>query len=113
MFIPDPDFYQSRIPDPKTATKERFKKKFFKHFFLVTNFTKFKIFLFLNCSRKKFEPNFKELWNFIPKKLSLSSQLYEFGIPDPGVKKAPDPGSGSATLPTGTSKMNCGKTWMF
>jgi hypothetical protein len=23
MFIPDPDFYPSRIPDPKTATKER------------------------------------------------------------------------------------------
>jgi hypothetical protein len=73
----------------------------------------------LNCSRKKFGPNFKELWNFVPKKLSLSSQKYEFGIrdpgseirdpgsginlsriPDPGVKKAPipDPGSGSATL---------------
>ncbi len=25
-----------------------------------------------------------------------------FRIPDPGVKKAPDPGSGSATLPPGT-----------
>jgi hypothetical protein len=25
--------------------------------------------------------------------LSLSSQKYEFGIPDPGVKKAPNPGS--------------------
>jgi hypothetical protein len=42
--------------------------------------------------------------------LSISSQKYGFGIrdprsgirkkpiPDPGVKKAPDPGSGSATL---------------
>jgi hypothetical protein len=28
MFIPDPDFYPSRIPDPKTATKERDEKKF-------------------------------------------------------------------------------------
>jgi hypothetical protein len=50
--------------------------------------------------------------NFLPKKLSLSSQKYGFGIrdprsgirkklfqiPDPGVKKGPDPGSGSATL---------------
>jgi hypothetical protein len=26
MFIPDPDFYPSRIPDPKTATKERGEK---------------------------------------------------------------------------------------
>jgi hypothetical protein len=52
----------SRIPDPKTATKERGEKNFFvKHFFAATNFTKCKIILFLNCSRKKFGPNFKEL----------------------------------------------------
>jgi hypothetical protein len=38
-----------------------------------------------------------ELLNFM-QKLSLSSQKYGFGIPDPGVKKAPDPGSGSTTL---------------
>jgi hypothetical protein len=25
--IPDPDFYSSQIPDPKTATKERSEKK--------------------------------------------------------------------------------------
>jgi hypothetical protein len=47
---------------------------------------------------------------FLPKKLSPSHQKYGFGIrdpektysgsriPAPGVKKAPDPGSGSATL---------------
>jgi hypothetical protein len=28
----------------------------------------------------------------------LSSQKYGFGIRDPGVKRGPDPGSGSATL---------------
>jgi hypothetical protein len=82
MFIPDPG---SRIPDPKTGRKERGEKKsFVKHFFVATNFPKCKIILFFNCSRKKFEPNFKELWNFLPKKLSLSSQKYEFGIRDPG-----------------------------
>jgi hypothetical protein len=26
--IPDPDFYPSRIPNPKTATKEKGEKKF-------------------------------------------------------------------------------------
>jgi hypothetical protein len=26
MFIPDPDFYPSRIPDPKTAIKKRGEK---------------------------------------------------------------------------------------
>jgi hypothetical protein len=40
MFIPDPDFYSFRIPDPKTATKERGEKKFVvKPFFVATNFT--------------------------------------------------------------------------
>jgi hypothetical protein len=28
MFIPDPDFYPSRISDPKTATKDMGEKKF-------------------------------------------------------------------------------------
>jgi hypothetical protein len=86
MFIPDPDFTHpgSRIPDSKTATKERGENKFFvKRFFVAINFTKCKIILFLNCSRKKFGPNFKELWQFLPKKLSLSYQKYEFGIRDP------------------------------
>jgi hypothetical protein len=32
--IPDPDFYPSRIPDPKTATKERDEKKFLSYLFL-------------------------------------------------------------------------------
>jgi hypothetical protein len=45
MFIPDPDFYPSRIPDPKTATKERDEKKFVViYLFLATNFTKCKLF---------------------------------------------------------------------
>ena len=45
-----------------------------------------------------------EFYVFLTKKLSQSSQKYGLGsgknlfrIPDPGVKKAPDPGSGSAT----------------
>jgi hypothetical protein len=50
MFIPDPDFYPSRIPDPKTATKERGGKKFVViTCFVAINFTKFKIILFLKC----------------------------------------------------------------
>jgi hypothetical protein len=32
--IPDPDFYPFRIPDPKTATKERGGKKFVVKLFL-------------------------------------------------------------------------------
>jgi hypothetical protein len=48
MFIPDPDFYPSRIPDPgsripdpKTATKDRGEKKLVSiPFYVATNFTK-------------------------------------------------------------------------
>ncbi len=39
MPIPDPDFYPSRIPDPKTATKERGQKMCVKPFLVATNFT--------------------------------------------------------------------------
>jgi hypothetical protein len=53
MFIPGPDFYPFRIPDPKTATKERGEKKLVvKPFFVATNFTKLKIILFLNAEQK-------------------------------------------------------------
>jgi hypothetical protein len=50
MFIPDPEFYPSRIPDPKTATKERGEKKFVViPFYIATNFTKLEIILVLKC----------------------------------------------------------------
>jgi hypothetical protein len=46
--IPDPDFYPSRIPDPKIATKEMGENKFLViPFFVATDFTKLKIILFL------------------------------------------------------------------
>jgi hypothetical protein len=32
--IPDPDFYPSRIPDPKTATKERGEKNLMSYVFI-------------------------------------------------------------------------------
>jgi hypothetical protein len=48
--IPDPDFYPSRIPDPKTATKEKGEKKFVViSSFVATNLTKLQIISFLIC----------------------------------------------------------------
>jgi hypothetical protein len=48
--IPDPDLFPSRIPDPKTATKERGEKKFVViTFYVATNFTKLQIILVLKC----------------------------------------------------------------
>jgi hypothetical protein len=50
MFIPDPDFFPSRIPDPRTATKERGEQKFVDiTFYVATNFTKLQIILVLKC----------------------------------------------------------------
>jgi hypothetical protein len=45
---------------------------------------------FLKCKRKKFGPIFKELLKFLPKKISICSQIYGFGIWE---KSIPDPGS--------------------
>jgi hypothetical protein len=60
MYIPDssrildPDFYPSRIPDLKTATKERSEKKFVVITFIVaTNFTKFKKKIIFEMLKKK------------------------------------------------------------
>jgi hypothetical protein len=55
-------FYPSRIPDPKSAIKEKGDKKLVViSFFVAINFTKLKIILFSECRRKKFGPIFKEL----------------------------------------------------
>ncbi len=60
----------------KQLQKRGMKKKFVViPFFVATNFTKFLIILFLNCWRKKFGSNFKELQNILPKK-SQSYQKY-------------------------------------
>jgi hypothetical protein len=114
--IPDLDFYPSRIPvpDPKTVTKERSEKKIcYRTLFCSHKFHKIEYYVIFEMQKKKFGPIFKELLKFLPKKFSICSQIYGFGIrepgsgknlfriPDPGVKKAPDPGSGSATLRDG------------
>ncbi len=108
--IPDPDFYPSRIPDlgipdPKTVTKERGKKNLLSYFFCSHKFHKIEYYVIFEMVKKKFGPISKELLKFLPKKFPIFSQIYGFGIrypgsgknlfwiPDPGVKKEPDPGS--------------------
>jgi hypothetical protein len=69
------DFYPSRIPDPKTATKDRGEKKFFvKPYFVATKFHKTQYYFIFDMLKKKFGPIFQELLKFLPKKLSLSPQ---------------------------------------
>jgi hypothetical protein len=66
----------------------------------LTGFHKIENNFIFEMRKKKIWANFQRVQNFLPKKLSLSSQKYGFGIrkksiQDPGVKKAPDPGSGT------------------
>jgi hypothetical protein len=70
-------------PGSKNSNKERGEKKKFCHTFLCSHkFHKIENYFF-EVLKKKFGPIFKELKNFLPKKLSLSSQKYGFGIRDP------------------------------
>jgi hypothetical protein len=104
----------SRISDPGSRIQKQQQKTGVKIFFCQTIFCSHKFhkteYYFIFDMLKKFGPIFQELLKFLPKKLSPRPQKYGFGIrdprsgknlfriPDPGVKKAPDPGSGSATL---------------
>jgi hypothetical protein len=58
MFIPDPDFYPSRIQKQQEKREGKFVVI---SFFVATNFTKLKIILFLEMLKKKFWSVFQEL----------------------------------------------------
>jgi hypothetical protein len=95
----------SRISDLGSRIQKQQQKRGVKkiscHIFLSSyKFHKIEHYFSFEVLRKQSGPIFKELKNFLPKKLSLSSQKYGFGIRDPektysgsrpGVKKAPDP----------------------
>jgi hypothetical protein len=94
--IPDPDFTHpgSRIPDPKTATKERSEKKLVViTFYVATNFTKLKIILVFTFQvlKKKIWANFQRNYRtFYPKIVIKLSKIWVWS---PG-SEIRDPGSG-------------------
>ncbi len=114
---PDPDFYPSRILDPKTATKERGEKKFVViPFYVAKKFHKIENYFSFEMLKKKIWANFLRIMELFTQKIvtKLSkiwvwdpgSEIRDveknlFLILDPGVKKVPDPRSGSATLDPG------------
>jgi hypothetical protein len=86
--IPDPG---SRIPDPNTAMKDRGKRKFVVlPFFGATSFTKLNYFIFAMLKKKNLGQFSKNYRTFHPKIVTKLSKIWVW---DPGVKKAPDPGS--------------------
>jgi hypothetical protein len=97
---PYPDFYLSRVPDP--TTRKEWGKIVVLPFFLLPQISQ--------NGRKilyRYRKNLNNRQSTF-QKLTLSSQKYGLGIRDlgfgikpildAGVKKAPDPGSGSATM---------------
>jgi hypothetical protein len=85
----------SRIPDPKTATKERGEKKFVViPFFCSHKFHKIEnYFSFLSAEEKNLGQFSKRITERFTQKLSLRSQKYGFGIRDPVITYSGSPGS--------------------
>jgi hypothetical protein len=83
-------------PDPKTAMKDRGEKNLFSClFFGAINKTKLNYFIF-SMLKKKIWANFQRILELFTQK--IVTKLSKIWVWDPGVKKATDPGSRSATL---------------
>jgi hypothetical protein len=83
--IPDPDFYPSRIPDPGSRIQEQQQKSGVKkiccHNFLCSHkFHKIASYFSFEVLKKNIWANFQRIIELFPKKLSISSQKYGFGI---------------------------------
>jgi hypothetical protein len=97
MFIPDPE---SRIPYPgsKNSNKREEEQNLFSDSFYSHKYHKIKNYLiFEQVTKKRLSQLTKHYKFFTPKKMSLSSQKYGFGIRDPrsGHRKKPFPDPGS------------------
>jgi hypothetical protein len=73
----------SRIPDPKTATKERGEKNYVViPFFVTTNFTKLNIIKFFEIPNKKFLASFQRIIELFTQK--IVTMLSKIWVWDPG-----------------------------
>jgi hypothetical protein len=85
MFIPDPDFYPSRIPDPKTATKWRGEIKLvvITFIFLCSHkFHKMANYFSFEVLKKKIWANFQRIIELFTQK--LVNKLSKICVWDPG-----------------------------
>jgi hypothetical protein len=105
MFIPDPDFYTSRIPDlgswsriQKQQQKRGVKKIRCHTFFCSNKFHKIENYSIFEMLKKIIWANFQRIIEFFTQKCFTKLSKIWVWDPVPGVKKALDPGSGSATL---------------
>jgi hypothetical protein len=89
MYIPNPDFYPSRIWDPRLRIpnlefriQQRQQKRRRKNLLSYPD-PGSKLFCFWTGQEKNFDPIHKDLLYFLPQNLSLSSKNSGFGIQDP------------------------------
>jgi hypothetical protein len=70
MFIPDPDFYPSRIPDRGSRIQKQQQKRGVKKLVVIPFilFHKIENYFIFEMLKKKIGPIFKELENFLPEK---------------------------------------------
>jgi hypothetical protein len=106
VFIPDPDFYPSWIPDLGSRIQKQPQERGEKiscHTFLCSHkFHKIVNYFSFEVLKKKIWANFQRIIELFTQKIvtKLSkiwvwdpvSEIRRKPIPDPGVKKAPDPG---------------------
>jgi hypothetical protein len=84
MFIPDPGSRFLILSIPGLRYRIQQQEKFScPTFFVATNVKKLKIILVEMAKKKNLSQLTQKFSNFYPKKCSLSSQKYEFGIRDP------------------------------
>jgi hypothetical protein len=95
MFIPDPDFYPSRIPDPKTGTKDRGEKKFCQTIFCSHKFHKTQYYFVFDMLKKKIWPNFPRIIDVFTQKVVTKPSKIWVWDPGSGVRKKPNPDPGS------------------
>ncbi len=103
-------FIHSGSQIQKQQQKRRGRRYFWPAFFVATNITKLKLYLIVELVKKKIWTNLQWIIELFTPKIVIKFSKILFGvrdpgsgkdilrIPDPGVKKAPDPGSWSATL---------------
>jgi hypothetical protein len=85
--IPDPDFspsrildFRSRIPDPKTATKERGEKNMLSYPFFSHKFHNIVNYYIFEMLDKKIWLNFKRITELFTQKIVTKLKKYGFGI---------------------------------
>jgi hypothetical protein len=74
--IPDPDFYPSRIPDPKPATKERGFKNFCHSFHCSHKFHQIENYSIFEMLKKKIWANYQRVKELLPQIVTKLAKIW-------------------------------------